>query len=156
MEETIETPKPNGRPSSYTQELADKICSQLAEGISLRTVCLDEDMPCKATVFNWLRTNKDFLDQYARAKEESADAMSEDILDIADDGTNDWMWIKRGGEDVQVPDNEVLQRSRLRVDTRKWIMSKMKPKKYGDKMDVTSDGKAIKGNSIIFSDFKEE
>lgn len=132
-----------GRPSDYTQELADKICSQLAEGISLRTVCLAEDMPSKTTVFSWLRTHPEFLAQYARAKEESADAMAEEILDIADDGTNDWMTMKIGGKETEVPNNEVLQRSRLRVDTRKWIMSKMKPKKYGEKYDVTSDGKAI-------------
>lgn len=132
-----------GRPSIFTEQLADRICQQLSQGISLRTVCLAEDMPCIATVFSWIRTKKKFLAQYARAKEESADAMAEDILDIADDGTNDLMWIKRGGEDVQIPDNEVLQRSRLRVDTRKWIMSKMKPKKYGDKLDLTSDGKTL-------------
>ncbi len=136
-----ETKNLGGRPSNYTQELADKICSLLSEGISLRTICLEEGMPDKSTVFKWFRTQPGFVDQYARAKEESADAMSEDILDIADDGTNDLMWIKRGGEDVQVPDNEVLQRSRLRVDTRKWIMSKMKPKKYGDKLDLSNNGK---------------
>lgn len=113
-------------------------------------------MPDKATVFRWLADNATFRDQYARAKEESADAMAEDILDIADNGTNDWMKITRGGQTVSVPDPEVLQRSKLRVDTRKWIMSKMKPKKYGEKMDVTSDGKAIKGNSIILTDFKDE
>jgi hypothetical protein len=133
-----------GRPSDYTQELADKICAQLAEGISLRTVCSDEDMPSKTTIFSWLRTNKEFLDQYARAKEEATDALAEEIIDIADDGTNDWMTITtRGGFEKQVVDNEVVQRSKLRVDTRKWIMSKMKPKKYGEKLDVTSDGKPL-------------
>lgn len=137
-----------GRPTKFNQKLANRICAQLAEGISLRTVCLAEDMPNKSTVFNWFRTNKMFLDQYARAKEESADAMSEEILDIADDGTNDWMTVNRGRETVEVPNNEVLQRSRLRVDTRKWIMSKMKPKKYGDKLDMTSNGKDI-GQPIL-------
>lgn len=142
-----------GRPSDYTQDLADRICEQLAEGTSLRTVCLSEDMPSARTVFRWLRTHEDFCQQYARAKEESADAMSEDILDIADDGTNDWMTITKGKDTYEVPNQEVLQRSRLRVDTRKWIMSKMKPKKYGDKLDVTSDGKAIKGNALIIQEF---
>lgn len=144
-----------GRPSDFTKELGDRICAQLAEGMSLRTVCNAEDMPSKTTVFNWLRTNKDFLDQYTRAKEESSDALIEDMLDIADDSSNDYMAIVKGGEVQMVENKEVTNRSRLRVDTRKWIASKLKPKKYGDKMDVTSDGKAIKGNSIIFSDFKE-
>lgn len=146
-----------GRPSLWTQELADIICEKLSEGVSLRTVCLDEDMPDARTVFRWLRTNEQFCQQYARAKQESADAMAEDVLDIADDGSNDWMEKQVSkGVFIDVPNNEVLQRSKLRVDTRKWLMSKMKPKKYGEKMDVTSDGKAIKGNSIVFTDFSNE
>lgn len=138
-----EIPKPVGRPSKYSKILADKICHELALGKSMRTVCKEDDMPSMQTVFTWLRIKKDFLEQYARAKQESADAMAEEILDISDDGTNDWMTIQRGGIDVEVPNNEVLQRSRLRVDTRKWLMSKMKPKKYGDKLDLTSDGKVL-------------
>lgn len=142
-----------GRPTKYSKALADRLCQELSLGISLRTVCIDDKMPCIATVFNWMRTKPNFLEQYARAKQESADAMAEEILDIADDGTNDWMEIKRGGETVEVPNNEVLQRSKLRVDTRKWLMSKMKPKKYGEKIDVMSDGKAIEGNTIVFKNF---
>lgn len=134
---------PVGRPSKYTKALSDRICSQLSEGISLRTVCLAEDMPSKQTVFSWLRTHKEFLDQYAHAKTASAEAMAEEILDIADDGTNDWMTRKFGKEEIEVPNNEVLQRSKLRVDTRKWLMSKMQPKKYGDKLDMTTNGKDI-------------
>lgn len=132
-----------GRPTDYTQELADKICEELAEGVSLRTVCVAEAMPAARTVFRWLRTNEQFCQQYARAKQESADAMAEDILDIADDGTNDWMEINRAGHTTEVPNNEVLQRSRLRVDTRKWLMSKMKPKKYADKLDITTGGEKL-------------
>lgn len=133
-----------GRPSEYTQEIADRICAQLAEGISLRTVCLGDEMPDKATVFRWLRTNKDFCDQYARAKEESTDALAEEIIDISDDGTNDWMTITTaGGFEKEVVNHEVVNRSKLRVDTRKWIMSKMKPKKYGDKIDMTTNGKDL-------------
>lgn len=138
-----DTPTVVGRPSIFTKELSDKICDQLAEGISLRTVCLADDMPDKATVFRWLRTNKEFCDQYTRAKEESADAMAEDVLDIADDGRNDWMTITKGNNSFDVPDREVLQRSKLRVDTRIWLMSKMKPKKYGEKLDLSNNGKDL-------------
>lgn len=126
-----------GRPTKYSKELAARICNQLSEGISLRTVCLADDMPTKTTVFTWLQNDKDFLGQYARAKEESADAMAEDILDIADE-TN--KVIKSGAEKKS---GAYAQAQRLRVDTRKWIMSKMKPKKYGDSIDVTSDHKAL-------------
>lgn len=111
-----------GRPSDFTQELADRICARLADGDSLRKVCKSEDMPDKATVFRWLRTNEAFCDQYTRAKEESADSWADDIVDIAD------------GE----PSADV-QRDRLRVDARKWAASKLKPKKYGDKLTHEGD-----------------
>lgn len=135
---------PGGRPAKFTQELADQVCAKLIEGQSLRTVCLADDMPCATTVFKWLREIPEFTQQYARAKEEAADALFEEILDIADDGTNDWMEQRsEEGKDLGWRVNgEALQRSRLRVDTRKWAMSKMKPKKYGDRIDLgNADGK---------------
>lgn len=138
-----DTKHTGGRPSDYTKELADSICALLSEGISLRSVCKDETLPDKSTVFRWLREHKEFQDQYARAKEESADAMAEDTIDIADDGTNDYMTITKGNKSYEVVNGEAIQRSRLRVETRKWLMAKMKPKKYGDKLDVTSDGKVL-------------
>ncbi len=144
-----------GRPEIYTQELADKVCQRIAEGYSMRTVCVPDDMPAISTLFKWIREKPEFSQQYAKATEERTEAMSEDILDIADDGSNDLMTIQKGSQTYEVENREVTNRSRLRVDTRKWLMSKMKPKKYGDKVDVTSDGKAIKGNSIIFKSFDE-
>lgn len=145
-----------GRPTNYTQELADKICEELALGNSMRTVCTPDEMPAMSTIFSWLRTKPEFVEQYARAKEESTDAMAEEVLDISDNGTNDWMQVNRGRHASWVTNGEALQRSRLRVDTRKWLMSKMKPKKYGDKVDVTSGGEVIKGNSIILSNYKDD
>lgn len=144
-----------GRPTIYTQALADELCAQLAVGKSLRTVCQAEEMPAIRTIFYWLRSNEEFLHQYARAKEESADALADEILDISDDGSNDWM-DKWYGENIERKvDPEAVQRSKLRVDTRKWVASKLKPKKYGDKIDLTSDGKAIKGNTIVVKDFSD-
>lgn len=135
---------PGGRPSIYTKELADKICSQLAEGVSLRTVCLQEEMPSLQTIFRWIREKQEFSEQYARAKQESADAMADEILDISDDGTNDWEEVERNDGSTFVKLNsEAVQRSKLRVDTRKWLMAKMKPKKYGDQIDITSKGEKI-------------
>jgi hypothetical protein len=130
------------RSSEYTPEIADLICARLASGESLRSVCRDESMPCVATVFNWLRSQPQFLEQYARAKEESADALADEMLEIADDGTNDWM--KRHTKDDEdaawVVNGEHIQRSRVRIDTRKWLASKLKPKKYGEKIDHTHTG----------------
>jgi hypothetical protein len=146
-----EPANPVGRPSDYSQELADRICAQLAEGISLRTVCLAEGMPDKSTVFKWLREIKEFSDQYARAKEESSDALVEEMLDISDDGTNDWMeQLDAEGKAKGWRENgEAINRSRLRVDTRKWIASKLKAKKYGDKIENTHIGKD--GGPIVIS-----
>lgn len=133
-----------GRPSTYSQELADTICEQLASGDSMRTVCRADDMPAMSTVFKWLREHKTFSEQYARAKEEAADALVEEIMDIADDGSNDWM-VYHGKDDYEgwKLNGENIQRSRLRVDTRKWVASKLKAKKYGDKIDMTTNGKDL-------------
>jgi hypothetical protein len=125
--------KKGGRPTDYTPELADRICSQLADGDSMRTVCKPDAMPNKATVFKWLRTNEEFNDQYVKAKEESADALTDEILDIADNCTNDWMENNGESEGYRI-NGEAVQRSRLRIDSRKWLASKLKPKKYGDKI----------------------
>jgi len=117
--------------------MADKICMELAQGKSLRTVLKMDGMPPGTTVWAWLRTREDFQKQYARAKQEAADAMAEDILDIADDSQDDWETRinSRTGEEYEVLNKEAVQRSRLRVDTRRWLLSKMQPKKYGDKIE---------------------
>lgn len=136
-------PNKVGRPTDYSLELAAKICEEISFGNSLRSICRRDDMPVASTVFRWIHEKKDFKEQYDISIEERTTALGEDLLDIADDGHNDWMQ-KRYGEDVSwITNGEALQRSRLRVDTRKWIMSKMRPQKYGDKLDVTSDGKQL-------------
>jgi hypothetical protein len=101
-----------------------------------------EGMPSVQTVLKWLREDKGgFVAQYARAKEEQADFMSEEMIDIADDGTNDFMTIEKGDMSYEIENKEVTNRSKLRVETRKWIISKLKPKKYGDKIDMELTGK---------------
>lgn len=133
-----------GRPELWSQDLADQFCGLIAIGYSLRTACREEAMPSPSTVYRWIRQHEGFREQYARACEDRVDAMSEDILDIADDGSNDFMEVERkDGSTYEVVNSEALQRSRLRVDTRKWLMAKVKPKKYGDKLDLTSDGEKL-------------
>lgn len=131
-----------GRPSSFTQDAADTICERIANGESLRSICDDDGFPDKATVFRWLAANEAFRDQYARSREAQADAVFDDILSIADDGRNDWM--ERKNRDDQnigwVENGEALRRSQLRIDARKWMAGKLRPKKYGDKVDVGVDG----------------
>jgi len=84
-------------------------------------------------VLKWLNKHEEFVVQYTRAREVQADTLIDETLDIADDSTNDWM--ERRGQIVE--NGEAIQRSRLRIDTRKWIAGKMRPKKYGER--ITKD-----------------
>lgn len=111
----------------------DEVCSGIAIGKSARAMCIEVGISQK-TLWSWLARDEEFGKQYARAKEIGLDYMAEEMLEIADDGSNDWM-------DENDPDNpgyslrgEHVQRSRLRVDARKWYLSKLAPKKYGDKV----------------------
>lgn len=128
------------------ETIFNDICNRIEQGESLRSVLRSEDMPSSRTFFKWIDEDELKVKQYARSTNMRADAMFDDIFDIADDGTNDYTTKKQGGEDVQVLNSEHIQRSRLRVDTRKWALSKMNPKKYGDKtdIDITSDGESIR------------
>ncbi len=133
---------PVGRPSDYTKELADLICEKVADGQSFRKLTTDDSMPCISTIFTWLRTYPEFLHQYEIAKDQQADLMAEDIIEIADDGRNDWMEINddEGAITGFRVNGENIQRSRLRVDARKWTASKLKPKKYGEKGSLELSG----------------
>lgn len=134
-----------GRPTDYTPELADLVCERLAIGESMRSIARDESMPAMSTLFKWLRMHKEFAEQYVRAKEESADAFVEDMLDIADNQVEqplivDGLPLQIDGKAVMVKDNVSVNHAKLRVDTRKWAASKLKPKKYGDKVEQTVKG----------------
>jgi len=94
-------------------------------------------MPTPATIYNWLNHHEDFLKQYARAKEMHADAMAEEILRIADTADADNVCDEYGNIK---PNHEWIARTRLRVDARKWYLSKILPKKYGDKIEQTHVG----------------
>ena len=129
-----------GRHSDYTQEMADAICEKIASGESVRAICKPDDMPAMSTVFRWLSNSKEFSEQYARSKQAQAEYMVDEILDIADDGTNDWMEKRSKDGDMLgwVENGEALRRSVLRVDARKWLAMKLLPKKYGEKLDVNA------------------
>lgn len=130
---------PAGRPSDYNEDIARTICDLLAEGASLREVCRMDGMPGRTAVFNWLAKHKEFAGQYARAKQEGMEAWADEIIDIADTGKNDWMERNDSDNPGYAANGEHIQRSRLRIDTRKWLLSKLAPKKYGDKLALGSD-----------------
>lgn len=135
--------KETGRPTVYTKALGEKICSRIADGESLRSICSNKKMPNKSTVLRWLISEdpkyKFFCDQYEKAREIQYQGLADEIFDVADDGRNDWM--ERNGEDSEgwVTNGEALQRSRLRVDTRKWFLSKVLPK-FADRREVNLSG----------------
>ena len=135
-----------GRPSAgstFTPWLGDKICAHIAKGRSLRSICKDEDMPCYDSILKWIcqgqaeNASEDFAyftKQYTRARELQADYLADETLDIADDGSNDWMKREgKHGEPSWELNGEHVQRSRLRIDQRKWYAGKLNSKKYGDK-----------------------
>nr|DAR84267.1 MAG TPA: terminase small subunit [Caudoviricetes sp.] len=123
-----EKKRPVGRPSVFSQELIDKICELISNGMSLRAVCSQEGMPSTATVCKWLSENQEFSEQYARARGRQADHYFEEIVEIADS--------------VEA-DSAAVAKARLQVDARKWAASKLAPKKYGEKTELdvkSSDG----------------
>jgi len=124
-----------GRPSDYTPELAALICNRIQCGEGMAQICRTEGMPVERTVYRWLETRPEFQQMYARAREIQADYFVDEIIEISDDSRNDWM--KREGE--LVTDHEHVNRSRLRVDSRKWAAAKLAPRKYGDKLAVGGD-----------------
>jgi hypothetical protein len=125
--------RPMGRPSMYSDELANTIMSRIANGESVRKICTEPNMPSQDTFFRWVFDKPEFSEKYTKALEIKADIMRDEILEIADDGSNDTYIDKDGNERTNA---EVVARSRLRVDTRKWLMARQAPRKYGDKMDV--------------------
>lgn len=129
--------KGEGRPTIFTQELADKICEQVSNGWSMRTICSAEDMPAISSVFKWLRENEQFSLQYARATDERTETQQEMLIEMGDRA------IEHAEEADPKAAGAVVSAYKLKADNLKWSMSKMKPKKYGDKLDVTSGGEKL-------------
>ncbi|WP_283149000.1 hypothetical protein [Silvimonas soli] len=126
------------RPTRYTNAMAERICERLMGGESLRRICKSDDTPDQATVYRWLNQNKSFREQYTRAREVQADTLADEIIDIADDGINDSYVDEDSG--AERTNYDVIARSKLRVDARKWLAGKMAPKKYGEKIQQELSG----------------
>lgn len=130
---------------AYSQAVADEICRRLAEGEGLASICRSEGMPSRSHVYEWLDANENgFVDKYARAKQFGIEAMAEDIQDISDNARNDWMELHGDDDAGWRANGEHIQRSKLRVDARKWLLSKLAPKKYGERIQHTgADGRTL-------------
>lgn len=117
-----------GRPTKYNGDLIEDICEKIANGRSLRSICAEDGMPTMSTVCKWLIENKEFSEQYARAREKQADYFAEEIIEIADSAE---------------AESAAVSKAKLQIDARKWAASKIAPKKYGDKQEIdvkSSDG----------------
>lgn len=121
-----------GRPSEYSEETAKVVCMRLAEGESLRMICRDDAMPDKSTVLRWLGRYEGFRTQYAHARELSQEAVAEEYFELLDEVPP----MKPDGSF----DAAAVAWYKNRADARKWYLSKIAPKKYGDKLELNNTG----------------
>lgn len=110
-----------GQPTKYNLDIAEKICDMISTGMSVREICKSDDFPDRVTVYRWLSIHPEFREMYQVSKIEGAIVYAEQIIDIADNVDED------------------VNRSRLKIDSRKWILSKILPKKYGLNPDDGED-----------------
>lgn len=113
----LELLRPVGRPSTYTEEITKEICKRLIVGQSLTKICEDPEMPGISTIYDWFDKYPEFSERYAKAKEDQAETLIDGLLAIADE-------------------EEDVNRARLKIETRKWIAAKMRPKRYGERIDI--------------------
>ena len=114
------------RPSEFSKEVVTLICERMQAGETLSAICKDEDLPAKNTVLRWLDRHTEFQNQYARARTALMDHYADQMVEIAFEGSN--------------ADHVAVARDRLKVDTLKWIMSKLGHRKYGDKLAIDASG----------------
>jgi hypothetical protein len=117
--------------------MGERICAEIIDMKSLTTICKMDGMPSRRTVMYWLNRHQDFKELYDRACVERSEGYAEEIVDIADDGSNDWMKTNDPDNPGWKLNGEHVQRSKLRLEARKWICSKMKPHKFGEKVEHT-------------------
>lgn len=115
-------PRRAGRPEKYSPELADLVCERMIEAGSLPAACrADPRLPDRNTVYRWCNRHPDFAAQFAQARERLMERWADDIIEVAEDGNSD-------------PNDR-----RVRIDTKKWLMTKLAPRRYGDKLQVAGD-----------------
>lgn len=140
-----------GRPSKFTQEIADEICERMASGESLRFICVEHKMPNRATVARWLSTNDAFRDQYTHACELRSDEMFDQMMEIADTPLLGTKSVSKASG-IEITEADMIEHRRLQVEARKWALGKMAPKKYGDKItqELTGAGGAPLTINVCF------
>ncbi len=126
----------------------NEILKRLEAGESLRSICRTEGYPTEGAVRQWALKEDDFSTQYARARDLGLDAIADEVMAIADDGSADMVTrFNEKGSEYQAVDQEHINRSRLRFDARRWYLSKLAPKRYGDRIEnrlAGPEGEALK------------
>ncbi|EED0293263.1 terminase small subunit-like protein [Escherichia coli] len=112
--------KKTGRPHGYTEEKALEICELVADGQSINKISKLPGMPNRSTILKWFRDVPEFSTMYARAKEIGFEVLADEIIDLADAEVN--------------TDKDQLRRHQLMIDTRKWLLAKLQPRKYGERV----------------------
>lgn len=130
-------PRKRGRPTTYNKTIGEKLCRRLEKGESLRAICADDGMPSTSVFYQWYKRNPEFAERYADARALQAILMDDDLQAIADDHSRDYKTVVRDGQEVEVVDSEHIQRSKLRVDTMKFRMTKMAPRMFGEKLELS-------------------
>lgn len=116
----------------------------------MRSFCIGKpDRPSLVTVYRWLRSHPEFAVNYTRAREDQAETLAEEIIEISDEDNADaYIETRADGTQFAKIDGQAVQRSKLRVDSRKWVAAKLKPKKFGDKLDITSNNEHVNGKEL--------
>ncbi|SLN31941.1 hypothetical protein [Oceanibacterium hippocampi] len=141
------TDRPTRRPSGrYNGRLALEICARLADGISLRRIAADPAMPARSTIWRWLAEKPEFAAAYRRARAADAERLADEILEIADDGGDDYVLGAKGGA---LPNTEHLQRSKLRIDTRKWLIARRSADATQAQGDANDDDRGGAGDAGV-------
>lgn len=133
-----------GRPTTYTPELGDRICLALAEGKTLRKIAEMDDMPAVSTILLWVvkgfrgdETYKAFSEQYALAREAQSEMFMDEVVEIADDGSEDFREFGDEGDGKTVVNHEHISRSKVRIETRFKVAEKFAAKRYGPRADTS-------------------
>ena len=130
--------------SSYSQEIADAICERMSNGETLSAICRDESMPARTTVTGWVRANKEFAEKYRQARALLLDLWADEIIDISDDTVGDVVEGEGGGGKVEKQlAHQNVNRARLQVDSRKWLLSKLRPDQFGERSTIAVQATAV-------------
>ncbi len=124
------------RASTYTEQIAEQICEMLASGLSLRAICQEPQFPPESTVRLWVIKDEGpgFAAQYARARDIGLDCLNDRLLEIAETPIVAQKTVQKPDGGIEITTGDAVDRSRLAVDAMKWRLSKMAPKKYGDRL----------------------